>query len=234
MERETAVARKRVEDAETAIKQKQEDMSNVEKAGLTTRDPEKTFEEMLNAIGDSLSDLVSSNDEEDVDDEEDDEGTEQGKQSEVDEPGRVMGTISKTVQRRMERCWHNQMKLDELTHPGWGDMADNFGERDTKYGTTKSIVPAVVKSQTDQVAAAPPPTPSVELIETLDNLPRRSRMLQHHQKVKLVSENGPQAPILLHTFHKQSERLNCNLPPCFEAFNDVIVSSGHLKTCLVF
>ena len=36
MERETTVARKRVEDAETAIKQKQEDMSNVEKAGLTT------------------------------------------------------------------------------------------------------------------------------------------------------------------------------------------------------
>jgi len=59
VERETAVARKRVEDAETAIKQKQ-DMSNVEKAGLTTREPEKTFEELLNAIGDSLSDLASS------------------------------------------------------------------------------------------------------------------------------------------------------------------------------
>jgi len=43
VERETAVARKRVEDAETAIKQRQEGMSNVEKAGLTTREPEKTF-----------------------------------------------------------------------------------------------------------------------------------------------------------------------------------------------
>jgi len=39
VERETAVARKRVEDAETAIKQRQEDMSNLEKAGLTTREP---------------------------------------------------------------------------------------------------------------------------------------------------------------------------------------------------
>jgi len=65
VERETAVARMQVEDAETAIKQKHEDMSNVEKVGLTTREPEKTFEEMLNAIGNSLSDLASSNDEED-------------------------------------------------------------------------------------------------------------------------------------------------------------------------
>jgi len=68
VERETAVARKWVEDAETAIKQKQEDMSNVEKAGLTTREPEKTFEEMLNAIRDNLSDLASFDDDEDADD----------------------------------------------------------------------------------------------------------------------------------------------------------------------
>jgi len=81
VERETAVARKRVEDAETVIKQREEDMSNVEKAGLTTREPEKTFEEMLNAIGDSLSDLVSSDDEEDVEAEEEDDDTEQGKLS---------------------------------------------------------------------------------------------------------------------------------------------------------
>jgi len=40
-ERETAVARKRVEDIETAIEQKQEDMSEVDKAGLTTRELER-------------------------------------------------------------------------------------------------------------------------------------------------------------------------------------------------
>jgi len=115
VEREAALARKRVEDAETAIKQKQEDTSNDEKAGLTTREPEKTFEEMLNAIGDSLSDLASSDDEEDAEDEEEDDDTEQGKLSENDEPGWVMGTISKMVQRCMERFWQKQMKLDELT-----------------------------------------------------------------------------------------------------------------------
>jgi len=158
VEKETAVARKRVEDAETAIKQKQQDMSNVEKAGMTTREPEKTFEEMLNAIGDSLSDLASSNDEEDVEDEEEDDDTEQGKLSKDDEPGWVMGTISKTVQCRMERFCQKQMTLAELTQPGWGDAADCFHERDNKSGTSKLKVPVIIKSQTDQVAAAPPPT----------------------------------------------------------------------------
>jgi len=132
VERESAVARKRVEDAETAIKQKQEDMSNVDKAELTTRKPEKTFEEMLNAIGDSLSDLASSNNEADPEDEEEDEDTEQGKLSKDDEPGRVMGMISKTAQCRLERFWPKQMKLDGLTQPGWGDVADYLCEKDKK------------------------------------------------------------------------------------------------------
>jgi len=78
------VARKRVEDAETAIEQKQEDMSNVEKAGLTTREPEKTFEEMLNAIGDTLSDRTISDDEKDAEDEQEDDDTEQGQLSKDD------------------------------------------------------------------------------------------------------------------------------------------------------
>jgi len=171
VERETVVARKRVEDAETAIKQRQENMSNVEKAGLTTREPEKTFEEMLNAIGDSLSNLASSDNEEDAEDEEEDDDTEQGKLSEDDEPGWVMGTISKSVQHRMERFWPKQMKLDELTHPGWGDTADYFCERDKKYGTSEWKVPAILKSQTDHVAVAPSQTTFGELLETLDIVP---------------------------------------------------------------
>ena len=102
MERETAGARKQVEDAEAAVQQEQDDMTQAEIAGLTSREPEKTFEEMLVAIGDSLSDLASSDDGEDGE-EEDDEETEQGNLSEDDEPGWVMGTITKTVQQRMER-----------------------------------------------------------------------------------------------------------------------------------
>jgi len=178
VERETAVARKRVEDAETAIKQRQEDMNNVETAGLTTRQPEKTFEEMLNSIGDSLSDLASSADEEDVEDEVHDDHTEQGKLSEDDDPGWVMGSVSKSVQRRIERFWQKQMKLDELTQLGWGDAADYFRERDSKNGPSELQVPAVIKSRTYHVAAAPSPTTFVELLETLDNVPGMSPMPQ--------------------------------------------------------
>jgi hypothetical protein len=58
VERETAGARKRVEDAEAAVQQEQDNMTHAEIAGLMSREPEKTFEEMLVAIGDSLSDLA--------------------------------------------------------------------------------------------------------------------------------------------------------------------------------
>jgi hypothetical protein len=61
-------ARKQVKDAETAIMIEQEDMENVEKAGSATRQPETAFGKMLYAIRDSLSDLATSKDEEDVSD----------------------------------------------------------------------------------------------------------------------------------------------------------------------
>jgi len=126
---ETAVVREQVQDAETAIMQEQENMRNVEKARLTTTNRETTFEEMLNANGDSVRDPASSEDEDDGDDEDDDEeDTVLGKLSEDDEPGWVMGTISKTVQHSMESILQKQMRLDELTQPGQGDAADHFCE----------------------------------------------------------------------------------------------------------
>ena len=54
--------------------------------------------------------------------------TELGKHSEDDQPSWVMGTISTTVQQRMESFRQKQMKLDELTQPGWEDAADFFCE----------------------------------------------------------------------------------------------------------
>jgi len=102
VDRDTAVASEPVKDAETATWQKQEQMNNADGVGLSTRNPEISFEGMLNGIVDRLSDLASSDDEEDREDEQDDEeDTEVGKLSEDDEPGRVMGTISKTTQLRM-------------------------------------------------------------------------------------------------------------------------------------
>jgi len=116
VETETAVARKLVEDAETAIEREQHDMRNAEQAGLTTTKPEITFQEVLNAIGDSLSDLASSDDEEAGEDGDDDEERPVGgKLSKDDEPRWVMGTISKTVQYHMGCFRQKQMKLDKPT-----------------------------------------------------------------------------------------------------------------------
>jgi len=84
---ETTVARKRVQDAETAMMQEQEDMRNVEKTRSTTTKAEITFEEVLNAIADSLSHLATSDNEDDGDEKYDDEeDVEHGKLSEDDEP----------------------------------------------------------------------------------------------------------------------------------------------------
>jgi len=96
------------------------------------------YEEILNSIGDTLSDLASSKDVQDGQDKEDDEdGTELGKLSDDDEPGWVMGTFTKTVQHCMESFQRKQMRLAELTQPGWGDAANCWRERDMRYGITE-------------------------------------------------------------------------------------------------
>jgi len=90
---------------------------------------------MIVAIGDSLSDLATSDDGEDGEDE-DDEETERGQLSKDDEPSWLMGTITKTVQQRLERLRPKQMTLDKLTQPGWEDTAVYLCEREKKYGTS--------------------------------------------------------------------------------------------------
>ena len=177
IERETARAGKRVEDAEAAVQQEHCDMMHAEIAGSTSREPENTFEEMLVAIGDRPSDLASSDDGEDGEDE-DDEETEQGKLSDDDEPGWVMGTITKMVKQSMERFRHKQMKLNELTQPGWEDAADCFRQRDKKYGMSELRVLAVVQPPTNDDAPAPPPSTFGELMESLDIAPGISQKPQ--------------------------------------------------------
>jgi hypothetical protein len=176
VERETAGARKRVQDAEAVVQQEPDNMAHAEIAELTSREPEKTFDEMMAPIGDSLSDLASSDNGEDAEDQ--DEETEQGKLIEYDEPGWAMGTISKTVQQRKERFRQKQMKLDELTQPGWEDAANYFCEQDKKYGTADERVPVVVQPQTDDHTWAPPPTTFGERMERLDIVPGVSQMQQ--------------------------------------------------------
>jgi len=95
VEREPVVARMRVQDAETTMMQEQKDMTTAESAEGTTRKPKITYEEMLNAIGDSLSDLPTSYDEQNREDEQDGEEDTELRQLSNDELGWVMGPISK-------------------------------------------------------------------------------------------------------------------------------------------
>ena len=145
-------------------------MTHAELAGLTTRKPEKMFQELLFAIADSLSGLPSSDDGDDGEDE-DDEETEQGKLSEDDEQGWVMGTITKTVQQRMERFRQKHMMFDELTQLGWEDAADYFHEQDEKYGTSELRVLAVVQPLMNDNAPPHSPTTFAELMVSLDSVP---------------------------------------------------------------
>jgi hypothetical protein len=98
--------------------------------------------------------------------------------SEDDEPGWVMGTITKTVQQGKGRFRRKEMKLDELTQPGWEDAADYFREGDKKYGTTKLRVPAVVQPQTMDDAPAPPPATFGDLMKSPDIVPGISQKPQ--------------------------------------------------------
>jgi len=164
-------------------------MTHAELAGLTSRKPEKTFEEMRIAIGYSLSDLASSDDGEDGEDE-DDEETEKGKLREDDKPGWVMGTMTKTVQQHMERFQQKQMKFDELDQPRWEHAANYFRERDKKYGTSELMVPAVIQQRTNNDAPPHPPTTFAELMESLHIVPgiseRTSRPGSRHIRLGSV------------------------------------------------
>jgi len=73
MDEENTVECEWVQEAKTAIQQAQDHVRSAEILGLTSSNPETKFERMLNAIGDSLSDLASPDNGDDRDDEDDDD-----------------------------------------------------------------------------------------------------------------------------------------------------------------
>jgi len=178
---------------------------------------------MLNAISDCLSELASSDDEENGEDQDDEEeDSVGGKLSEDDEPSWVMGTISKTVQYRMQRFRQKQITLDELTQPGWGDAADYLCERDKKYGTTEWKVPAVVQFQKVHNAASPAPTRCGEHMEILDRVARGLRMPQ-------VTSRPASCHIRLGSQIPQTLEPILALPPAAMPDSSPIQKSNHVE-----
>ena len=94
VERETTMGRKWVENAESAITKEQDDLRTAQNVGLTTREFKKIIQVIKVTSGESMSNLASSNNEEDAEDE-NDEDIFQGNLSNDDESGWVMGTFSK-------------------------------------------------------------------------------------------------------------------------------------------
>jgi hypothetical protein len=132
---------------------------------------------MGNAIRDILSDHASSEDEEGEEDEDDDEEhTGHGTLSMDEEPGWVMETMSERILHRMENSRQEQMRLDELTQPGWGDLDNYFRGGDMAYRTFELTVPAVGKPPRDSTAPTPSPTTIGEHMQALHIVPRRSKM----------------------------------------------------------
>jgi len=129
--------------------------------------PKRCFQRWWSLSESSLSDLESSDDGEDVEDE-DDEETEQGKLSEDDEPGWVMGIITTIVQQCIERFRQKQMKFHELTQPGWENAVEYFGKWDKNYGTSEVRVLAVVQLQMNVNAPPHPPTTFAKIMKRLD------------------------------------------------------------------
>lgn len=90
---------------------------------------------MFYAIGDNLTNRACSHDEEDRNDEQNGLDKAYDKLREHGKPCWVIGTVSKTVELRMERFRQQQMRIDSLTQSCWGDTGNYFRERDTKYET---------------------------------------------------------------------------------------------------
>ena len=178
MDWKTAVVRISVKDTEAAISQAREDVRNAEKAGSLTTMPKKSLNEMLDAIGYSLSDCALSNDEEDGEDEYDDEDAALHKLGEHYTPCLAMGKIPKAVKHCMNSFRPMQIRHDDLKQPGWGDAANYFGARDMNYRTAEFEVPAGVIPWQDRTAATPSPTTFGKHMQSLDIVPGQWEMPQ--------------------------------------------------------
>jgi len=201
------------------MKQEQVDMRSAASRGMTSRESGQMFEEMLDAIRDSLRNLASLDDEEDGQNKED---TMQGKLSKDDEPGWVMSTITKTVQQGMQRFRQKQMKHDEMTQLGRGDVADYFRAQDKEYGTNKLKDLAEFKPHMDDDVVNPASSTFGALSESLDIIPRILQMLQGNSQsgsVKMRLGSGrPEWNICIASLraHMESESSPIKLVTQFE------------------
>ena len=138
VERETAVARRRVEEADAAWELEKERLAAEALDGASTASKSKTtFAEMLKGIDDSIDDIATS-DEDDEDDEDEDE-EEDDIEGEIKADGTMdisdgpAGVVEERAQKRIDTFREMCKQIDEVTRPGWEAAENYFRERDKKY-----------------------------------------------------------------------------------------------------
>lgn len=142
VERETAAARKRAEEADLAWALEKERLASVSAVDQhpETAESARSFNQMLEDIGESIDDVATSGEEdednEDDDDDEEDEEDIEGESDEEEGSGWVPDIVQKSAQRRIDAFREKCMWIEEMTRSGWEDADKYFRERDEKYGVT--------------------------------------------------------------------------------------------------
>lgn len=138
-----------------------------------------------------------------------------------------MGTISETVQHRMERAQQKPTKLDELTKPGWGDVSDYNYQKQIKYRMPKCKVPAAFQAELQEDSASSTRTAFGERMETLDSLPTNSQLLQETSRPWSI--NWGLAP-------QQAQAYECipSLPPHAATVKSMITKSMRVEPLSIY
>jgi hypothetical protein len=158
VERETQVARQRVEAADAAVN---EDMENEYGAPPAVRTKKRTFEELLALVGDDLDNVVPSDDDDDDDDEEEPDEDEDEKEW-ADDDDFVPGQMDKTTMAEIAAARARTSRIFELTKEGYAEAEAFWRKRDEEVGVDtlkhgRLPVPRSETEKSDEMEAASPP-----------------------------------------------------------------------------
>jgi hypothetical protein len=135
VEKETRVARQRVEAADAAVKADMEKVYDPK----TVDEPKKTFQELLALVGDDIDNVVPSDDDDDWDDSEEDSDEE----AEEDDDARsasgdihdfVPGQMDKTTMAEIAAARARIGRMFELTKEGYAEAEAFWRKRDQEVG----------------------------------------------------------------------------------------------------
>jgi hypothetical protein len=131
VERETQVARQRVEAADAAVN---EDMEReyVPGAMPSASTKKRTFEELLALVGDDLDNVVPSDDDDDDDEEEPDE--DEDEKEWADDDDFVPGQMDKTTMAEIAAARARTSRMFELTKEGYAEAEAFWRKRDEEVG----------------------------------------------------------------------------------------------------